>query len=690
MILCATCAGDGAHSRDVLLWTLDSSAPPAESGLGAAAFARAGDGVWIAYTTRTNDRDRIHLAYARGARDGHELAPVASFDGRAPSLGIDADGRPFVVARAARRDGGAVLLLHRAESGAGDTWSEPDTILRGHDVRIGPGRLARTRDGVWLLPLYADGAHTVLRSSDTRTWTRAPLHAWLPDALEPALAEAPDGTWIGIARCRTSLVCTLSRDAGTSWTAFDTLAALPRLDVETAFAVTTSAAGVLLAWTETPPDLVLVEPGVWSLRLAHIAWDAATFTQQPPLAWRAGAAPAGPALLALDGAGLVAWFTVAGTHNRDQGRTAAIVLRTHAATPEATPAGATSLGDLCAPAAVATDLWAQHTLARPKPSRRLFVECYAMRGIVAAHAVLAPLRAGGRTLLGADTERGIADARAYAESLLARQDARGYWPLGYDAKFVADMAVTTGLYAALDPYVDAVTRRRYVESARRFLAALAADGLVHAAGEIGVGWSKAQAGHDSLALRQPYVVSTALAGVATRAWLFACTGEADFARDARTALERTLDAIAPDGSIPAFTAGALTEGRHWSATYVHEGWMFADRYLDDARIRARLRRALPPHIDWLLRTQNPDGTWGDRAAGESTRTVAISNFLVWYDQRCDSRDDVRQAIRRASAALVDPDRWLEAGLLYQGNQEDAQRALAARSLVSLAASEPVY
>ncbi len=118
--------------------------------------------------------------------------------------------------------------------------------------------------------------------------------------------------------------------------------------------------------------------------------------------------------------------------------------------------------------------------------------------------------------------------------------------------------------------------------------------------------------------------------------------------------------------------------------------MAADHLLRDARVRAQLRRALPLHVDWLLRTQNEDGTWGDRAAGETTRTVAISNFLVWYERRCESRADVRAAIRRASKALLDPDLWLQAGLLYQGNQEDAQRALASRSLVALASGEPVY
>jgi hypothetical protein len=118
--------------------------------------------------------------------------------------------------------------------------------------------------------------------------------------------------------------------------------------------------------------------------------------------------------------------------------------------------------------------------------------------------------------------------------------------------------------------------------------------------------------------------------------------------------------------------------------------MAADRDLGSPRLRATLRRRLPPHVDWLVRTQNADGTWGERAAFETTRTVAILDFLIWYETRCQSRPDVRDAVRRGAAALVDPNRWLEAGMLYHGNQEDAQRVLAARALVALAAGGPVY
>lgn len=707
--VCAACDDNPRHGADVVLWTSRDDDLAAHHTYGPASFARAEDDVWIAVVDPSGDQPWIQVRHLYGgigdrARGGSSLpTPAAtfaidgsSFAGSAPSLGYESAGHVFLVYRPSDGRGGVALhVTHGVVGGAVDVWSEPDTIFTGRDVRVAPGRLTRTRQGEWLLPLYADGEDICLRSADGRQWSHAPLAGWLRDALEPIILEAPDGNWVGLARCRSNLVRTISRDAGATWSPFDTLATLPRLDVEIAFAATPADDGVSIAWTETPPDLALVEPGVWALRLAHVAWpgDAGAplpaLELLPPLAWRAAAVPGDPALLDLGEQGLIAWFT---TRAVGDAKSAAAEIvwrpRKRPAAPAAPPDA--RIDDLRPDALIATDLWVQHTLGRPKPSRRLFIESYAMRGLVAAHTAFAPLDPRARRSFVGDTERGLAQARAYAESLLAKQDANGYWSLGYDAKYVADMAVAIGLYAALTPHVDAATGQRYVDSAQRFITGLRSDGLVHADGSVGVGWTKAAAHPDSHRLQDSYVVSTALAGIAAHGWLYARTGDAEDRLAAEKALDYTLAMLAPDGSVAAFTQGTLTEGRHWSATYVQEGWMAADRYLEDARVRAKLRRVLPAHVDWLVRTQNADGTWGDRAAFETTRTVAILDFLVWYDQRCDVRSDVRAAIRRGAAALVDPTRWLEAGMLYHGNQEDAQRVLAARSLVALASGEPVY
>jgi hypothetical protein len=125
------------------------------------------------------------------------------------------------------------------------------------------------------------------------------------------------------------------------------------------------------------------------------------------------------------------------------------------------------------------------------------------------------------------------------------------------------------------------------------------------------------------------------------------------------------------------------------AAYAQEGWMAADLLLDDAQVTARLRQALPPHVEWLLRTQRSDGTWDSDVRGDFARTPAIADFLIWYDQRCESRDDVKAAVRKAGAFLMDPKRWEKRGFLDASDTAEIWRALVGRPLAALASGKPV-
>ena len=132
-----------------------------------------------------------------------------------------------------------------------------------------------------------------------------------------------------------------------------------------------------------------------------------------------------------------------------------------------------------------------------------------------------------------------------------------------------------------------------------------------------------------------------------------------------------------------------SEGALRTVAYVQEGWMAADRYLADATVLPKLRRALRPHVDWLLSLQKPDGTWDGKGEGTFGRTPGIVNFLLWYEQRCESRPDVRRAIALAAATWTNPDRWEAAGLLRPGEHQEVQRALAGRTLAALASGRPI-
>jgi hypothetical protein len=215
----------------------------------------------------------------------------------------------------------------------------------------------------------------------------------------------------------------------------------------------------------------------------------------------------------------------------------------------------------------------------------------------------------------------------------------------------------------------------------------------HAApdGACGVGWLETRTRSEATAERTPYLISTALAGIELHAWLFSRTHDPQTGARARQALQYTLAQLQPDGSLPPFELNGGREGAYAIAAYVQEGWMAADRCLGDPNLRAVWRAALPAHVDWLLRTQKADGTWGSTGDdGEWARTPGIVDFLIWYDERVEQRPDVRRAIQLASVVLTDPDRWPAYGLARRGKHEDVLRALCGRPLAALAADRCVY
>jgi hypothetical protein len=327
---------------------------------------------------------------------------------------------------------------------------------------------------------------------------------------------------------------------------------------------------------------------------------------------------------------------------------------------------------------------AAHTMQRPAGARRFFVEGYFMRGLVEAAAIGDSLPS--ETPEWFDPRAALATAIAWADHSVESQDAFGYFATGYGAQFLADMAAGVNFFAALEPYASAERMQKYEASARRFVAAMQADGMLLPSGAVGIGWPGSFVPRQpNRADRTPYLVSTALVGIELHAWLYQRGGRAEDAERARKAFEFTLGELRPDGSLPAGPLlGSGTEASLVAAAYVEEGWMAADLMLHDPQIRARLRRALPAHVDWLLRTQKPDGVWDSGADGEFARTPMIVDFLIWYDQRCASSPAIRTAIQRAGARLADPARWQESRLFHRGNHFEVQRAIAGRAVAALA------
>jgi len=340
--------------------------------------------------------------------------------------------------------------------------------------------------------------------------------------------------------------------------------------------------------------------------------------------------------------------------------------------------------------------WAHFVLERPAPATRLFVESYFMRGLVAVSEVLSvpELTAADHALAAA----ALARAQAFADSLVRTQDARGYWKLGYNSGWVADMAAAVAVFSSLEPHMDPKHVTDYEACAAKFLRGLERDGLILDSGGVGLGWPlDEQAPPGARAWRSDtgwsdseYLVATALAGIEVNAWLYHRTHAEPYRTRARKALDVTLARLKADGSFP--TVGPQ-EGPLQVAFYVQEGWLAADAWLEDPQVAARICAASGNHVGALVAAQQPDGTWANGNPGDAARADGLLNFFLWHESRCTSDPRLPGAIGRSRRFLLHPRRWSDFGAVVAGepNAElsEIRRALVGRPLAAAVRGRPV-
>jgi hypothetical protein len=327
---------------------------------------------------------------------------------------------------------------------------------------------------------------------------------------------------------------------------------------------------------------------------------------------------------------------------------------------------------------------ARSILDRPAPAKRLFVEGYFARTLVAAHEVFAGSRADSALALAA-----LAGGFAFAESLVGAQRDTGYWRLGYDTGWVADMGAALGIFAALEPHADSLQLARYVRTAERFVAALERDRLILPDGAVCVGWplgdhpervqrawrSDVGWSDDPYSWPRPWLASRSTPG---------STGERvrpRYRERALRALDWTVAQLGPDGGLPDFARpeGGVRDRR------LRGGRMDGgDAYLAADSLHLGLCRELDAHVRWLLRTQAADGTLG-RCRRRAARTPAIVGFLVWCQSRCGivpncaSRRPGRQGARPLRRDLAPG---------QDAAHDEVLRAMVGRPLAALATAVP--
>lgn len=659
------------RSEEGVVWSTGTAGRAVAGAYTSGDVALRGGTTWIAYAEEVNgvSRVRIRRAEAETPRASRGEPLLATFEGEVPGLGVRTDGGLLVVYR--HHD----AIWSRRGAPDGRSWDVPVPVSP-YPSGLASGRLPHLRAREWIVPVVHEGAVVCARTADDGvTWR---VVGTLEGAASDAAIAVSNGLLHMVLRQGSSLWLATSGDDGATWSDAVPLGIVTRA---TSHALESTPHGLALAWTDAALDSGAAPPPVRALRLATSANSGTTWDLRAPIAWRAGREPVSPALAA-EGERLVCLF-------EDRWRNTSTLACVAVGLDDDRASGEGRYRASPGAAREALRLWTEHTLLRPETSIRLFIEGYFMRALVVAHEVLAPLRAERADAL--DTREGILRAVTFADWMLAGQDSSGYWPLGYKAVYVADMAAVVGLFASLEPHVEPERLRRYTESASRFAAALQRDRMLLPEGAVGVGWPATRTPGEASADRTPYLVSTALAGIETHAWLYKRTRNAIYRDRAIAALDYTLAQLRPEGSLPGFALdGEAPEGNFLVAAYVQEGWMAADLFLEDAALHERLRVALRPHVAWLLRSQRPDGTWDSGADGEYARTPAIVGFLIWYDARCEAREDVRDAVRKASRILLDPDRWMDYGILRQGKHEEVLRAIAGRPIAALAADGFVF
>lgn len=686
---------DTMHTNVQRVWRSRIVQPGVES-----ADLLAGDSsLWLAQTCCAELPDSLRrVTFSCGQVNCNaDLSQVA---GMHPSLARTSSGR-FLFAAQGRQPGAGgrirVWLAGQAHQWQDGPWLVPPPGVAGEAHAVASRFVADGKNG-WLLPVcYGSSPATVVvhRTSNGDAWeTIASLQA--DGESGAALAIAPGGSWVLMTTQRGRFLRRVSADRGRTWSGPDTLA-FRTVDAGaeqgSGFALRTggSPAQLWLAFPGPAADTTAALPALQPLYLAASSDAGRTWGAAAPAMVRPGRVAVQPALsFQRDRVRVLAIETAAGDSAGAPplraGRAVLAEWNPKALfTPLVWPAPHAKHGYALHAGAVhgVLRLLTAQTLARPPAQRRLFVEAYLARGLAAATPLL---EQDTEFSSWQDPRLGLEHALAFADRLVLLQDPSGYWPLGYGAIFVADIAAAAGTFAALEPYADSARVRRWEGAALRFARAIESDGMILPSGAFGVGWPNSFVRFGPRADRSPYLVSTALAGIEMHAWLWNRTHDPKLRERALRAFDYTLSQLQPDGSLPAHKTG---EGALTAAAYVEEGWMMLDLLWRDAEILARLKAVLPAHVQWLLRTQRPDGTWDGGAEGEFARTPAIVNFLIWYDQRCNSTPDVRLAVQRASRALSDPGQWPKTGLFHAGNHHEVQRAHALRALAAIAGGKPV-
>lgn len=289
------------------------------------------------------------------------------------------------------------------------------------------------------------------------------------------------------------------------------------------------------------------------------------------------------------------------------------------------------------------------------------------------------------------TQKYLDTAISYGDYLLRHQMSNGFWPSGYGTVYLADTGSALGLFVALYNHVDHHRQQEYLSAVQRYTSSIEKSGLINADGGLGTGWRHVKNGVMTEPLRSPYTLASALTGGEIFTWAYHVTKQEKDQQVAYRALEWVLSTMRSDGNIPMISPA---EDADWSkradpkvfdniwnnmtygtAAYVGEGVLSFALYTGTPAYRARIGKAVKPNIEFLLRTQLPDGTWSKLgpASWDRTRSPGIVNYLTWYYDHVDKDPRVASAVRKFDVFIIKPENGQAYGLLNDGAKPQTRR-----------------